>query len=274
MFKKLKKLYNLKLLYKTDAFLISFPKSGNTWIRFLLANILNDKFEHKSEVDFSNIENYVPTWPYNLNGLVEKKPIIVKVHQPPLNHLVLKNCFRNNFIYIIRNPIDVMISYYLYSTQVDNYSSSSFSEFLSGDRGIKKWVKHVETYSAVSNFIIIYEKLLEKDTGEIDKLIKFLPPLFKWEVSYDQILRALSSSSREKMRTFEKKAKQNGQRELIKGTPVREYYDFVATGNRNIPIKKKDIEYIKNECRKLNSRLKLSSFLSLYGLGRNPNPPD
>src|SRR6266581_956224 len=40
-----------------DVFIVSYPRSGNTWVRFLIANLLapDDK------ITFRNIENYVPS---------------------------------------------------------------------------------------------------------------------------------------------------------------------------------------------------------------------
>ena len=44
-------------LYADDIFITSYPKSGNTWLRFLLANLLK---RHEEEIDFHTVHNYVP----------------------------------------------------------------------------------------------------------------------------------------------------------------------------------------------------------------------
>ena len=43
-------------VYPDDTFLVSYPKSGNTWVRFLLANLLFPD----EEVGFANINRLLP----------------------------------------------------------------------------------------------------------------------------------------------------------------------------------------------------------------------
>ena len=38
-----------------DVFIVSYPKSGNTWVRFILANLLAPG----ERITFRNIDNYV-----------------------------------------------------------------------------------------------------------------------------------------------------------------------------------------------------------------------
>jgi hypothetical protein len=58
----------LNKVYSDDTFLCSYPKSGNTWVRFLVANLL----EQKLEITFCNIDDYVPE---------------IELHKERLNHL-------------------------------------------------------------------------------------------------------------------------------------------------------------------------------------------
>jgi hypothetical protein len=43
-------------VYDDDTFLVSYPKSGNTWVRFLLANLLYPN----QAVGFANINRLLP----------------------------------------------------------------------------------------------------------------------------------------------------------------------------------------------------------------------
>src|SRR5207253_8791643 len=40
-----------------DVFIVSYPRSGNTWVRCLMANLLAPD----EKITFRNIENYVPS---------------------------------------------------------------------------------------------------------------------------------------------------------------------------------------------------------------------
>jgi Sulfotransferase domain len=98
-----------------DIFLVSFPKSGNTWMRFLLGNLINpDK-----SVGFVDIESVVP----DIAGTPRadfrklKRPRLIKSH----------DCFDPRYrrvIYVIRDPRDVAVSLYYYAKKVKNIDDS------------------------------------------------------------------------------------------------------------------------------------------------------
>ena len=43
-------------VYPDDTFVVSYPRSGNTWTRFLIANLMHPE----KEVSFKNIESLIP----------------------------------------------------------------------------------------------------------------------------------------------------------------------------------------------------------------------
>ena len=49
-------------VYPDDTLVVSYPRSGNTWTRFLIANLRYPNLE----VDFTNIEKLIPdmTWQF------------------------------------------------------------------------------------------------------------------------------------------------------------------------------------------------------------------
>jgi len=44
-------------IYPDDVMLVSYPRSGNTWVRFLLANLMSDS---DRPLDFVEMEGFIP----------------------------------------------------------------------------------------------------------------------------------------------------------------------------------------------------------------------
>jgi hypothetical protein len=102
-------------VWPDDIFLVSFPKSGNTWTRFLMGNLMNpDK-----SVGFANIERIVPDIAACPRGDFRKlrRPRVIKSH----------DCFDPRYrrvVYIVRDPRDVAVSLYHYAKKVKNIDDS------------------------------------------------------------------------------------------------------------------------------------------------------
>src|ERR687888_658228 len=88
-------------VFNDDVFLTSFPKSGNTWTRFLVANLI-----HPHEpVTFLNIEHIIPEPELQSRRFLSKcpRPRVLKSHSPfdPQYKRV---------VHIVRDPRDVALS--------------------------------------------------------------------------------------------------------------------------------------------------------------------
>jgi estrone sulfotransferase len=89
-----------------DTFLTSFPKSGNTWVRFIAANLLWPQ----EEARFETIEDRVPSiyWlRWRLHARRGPRPRVLKSHEP----------FSPSYprvVYVLRDPRSVALSRYHY----------------------------------------------------------------------------------------------------------------------------------------------------------------
>ncbi|KJR43921.1 Sulfotransferase [Candidatus Magnetoovum chiemensis] len=118
-FKDLHLDYRLKKHYlnspdkKNTILLASFPKSGNTWLRFIFANIINLKDNNYDIIDFKNLDDMLPSdifySDHRKTWTSKSLPCILKSH-----HRYRSLYGKFNTIFLYRNPLDTMVSYYHY----------------------------------------------------------------------------------------------------------------------------------------------------------------
>ena len=99
----------LSNVYSSDTFIVSYPKSGNTWLRFIIANMLT-----KELVTMKNIDEFVPDI-YNFKKQINAKgePRFIKTHNVNLKQYP-------KTIYIHRDYRDVLVSYYHFQKTLIN----------------------------------------------------------------------------------------------------------------------------------------------------------
>lgn len=207
-----------------STFLVSFPKSGNTWTRFLIGNLT-----HPDErVTFANVDRMVP----DIHGMAVRDigtllpPRVFKSHES------FDPRYRR-IIYIVRDPRDVAVSSYHFARKGRHIADSLPLEtyvstiFLRRGHTYGNWGEHLRSWlvnqSNISqmlhrqNFstghiagfgpegrrfaLVRYEDLLDNTEQELAKVAKFMG----LDVSSEQIARAVKLSSVDKMRQLEQK---------------------------------------------------------------------
>lgn len=160
----------LRSVHPADTFIVSFPRSGNTWVRFLIASMQHPEVE----VSFRNIEQFVPDI-HKSRNLIEQMspPRIIKNHRPYFDA-----CPR--FIYVFRDGRDAMISYYEYSVG-RGWFGGSLREFLTSDvaHTYGSWASH--TMEAMRHMAknperalaVRYEDLLASPEAEAERIARF-----------------------------------------------------------------------------------------------------
>ncbi|MCU1272466.1 MAG: hypothetical protein JWN74_3760 [Acidobacteriaceae bacterium] len=192
-------------VYPDDTFVVSYPRSGNTWTRFLIANLLHPEIE----VGFANIDSLVPDTAALSSRTLKRvpRPRVLKSHQyfAPRYPKVL---------YIVRDPRDVAFSYYQFHRKYgfvkDNHPIEEFVADFVGGRLISAdwgtWAENVASwfYARGQNrgFLLVRYEDLKRDTKrELGRISDFLGV----DPSPDLLLRAIAQSSAERMRELEQK---------------------------------------------------------------------
>lgn len=192
-------------IFADDVFLIAYPKSGNTWTRFLLGNLLHpDK-----EVTFLNIPELIPHIDVKPRTFFEKmvRPRVINCHEP----------FDPRFkrvVYVVRDPRDVAVSLYHYQRKRaridDNYPMENFvPRFMAGSFAeplrLGSWGDNVTSWLALrensAGFLLCRYEDLRANTGkELSRIASFLDV----DASPELLAAAVERSSVKRMQSLEK----------------------------------------------------------------------
>jgi estrone sulfotransferase len=154
-----------------DVFIVSYPRSGNTWVRFLIANLLAPD----EKITFRNIENYVPSIYKSADTLDTREGRrYIKSHNP---------CYElyPKLIYVYRDGRDALVSYYYYASG-KNVFSGTFGDFISSPfvEQFTSWKEHItrarEFASKYPDRILIlrYEEMLISTLPALTSISAFL----------------------------------------------------------------------------------------------------
>jgi hypothetical protein len=210
--------------YDDDVWIVSYPRSGNTWTRFLIANLT----ANGRAVDWKNIERLVPDIYINRDPDLRKlpRPRYLKSHEP----------YRPEYrrvLLIVRDPRDVVVSYYHFSRKrkeatADGGIEAFVDTFLAGrvdDYG--NWGENVGSWlgarRGTANFSMFrYEDLIQDPEREVAKIAEAL------ELNIDAALvrHAVENSDADNMRRLE--SSQHQEHKLLRRT--RSDIPFVRAG--------------------------------------------
>lgn len=156
-----------------DIILSSFPRSGNTWMRFLLCNLISLNEWEGENVNFPLLNRVMPELgannllaPWKWNTL----PRIVKTHRRYISFFS-----KSQAIGIVRDPRDVMVSYFHYAYNRKGLFIGSFSEFIRSEKwGLPAWFTHYSSWKEHWMLTIQYEDLKMDTYHELERLLGVL----------------------------------------------------------------------------------------------------
>ena len=190
-------------IFPDDIFLTSYPRSGNTWTRFLVGNLV---YENEA-VTFLNVERLVPDMYKHSDRTLRSlpHPRIMKSHE----------CFDPRYkrvIYVVRDPRDVAVSNYHWEMKQrsmgDSYPIETFvarwMEPVYWAR-LGSWGDHVTSWLSTrqgrEGFLLLrYEDMLANPAREMAKVARLLGI----DPTPARLARSAELSSADRMRKLEK----------------------------------------------------------------------
>jgi hypothetical protein len=182
-----------------DVFLASYPRSGSTWLRFILQEILTgepSRFENVNQrIAFIGRHGAAP-------GLLPNGGRLLQTHE----------AYRKEYrraVYLVRDPRDVALSEYAFQKArgwVNGNFHTYLLSFLRGEvNGFGSWQDHVRSWlaaadaSADSVRVYRYDELRHETLSSLTSMLEFL----NVRVSSQKICDAIVSNSLQQMRKKE-----------------------------------------------------------------------
>tara|TARA_B100000900_G_C20566438_1_gene711323 strand:- start:552 stop:1394 length:843 start_codon:yes stop_codon:yes gene_type:complete len=206
----------LKLLIDwsiSDIYIVSYPKSGVTWLCLILANIINLKRKSNDRVDFYNVHDFIPDLHANPQQIQNiNQPRIIKTHEffKEWQHRI--NIKGNGFMYprvihMVRDGRDSMASFFRYTNALSK-NQINIEDFLGEKIKSKRcWSSHTKNWSGNDCldkrklFTIKYENMKINPFSEIKKLVDFIG----FNIENEIIKKAIKLSDIENIKNLESK---------------------------------------------------------------------
>jgi hypothetical protein len=224
-------MYFPETTYPDDVFVTSYPKSGNTWVRLLLTEVLADADEQGS--GWERHHRVVPDLYRNREWAdATSRPRYMKTHEAWFD--LYPQC-----LYIVRDGRDTMVSYYHY-LQGFRDNIDSFSRFLRNQaKWPTDWHVHVERAIAAAaerpdDFLIVrFEDLKTDDVAELRRMVSFC----NIDADEHDIIRAAEQCRFDRLKNKEKqyghpdKAEEAGS--FFRSGSTRQWDDYFSDADLN-----------------------------------------
>lgn len=233
-------------------FLVSFPKTGRTWLIHMINQIIRSSVKTIEDGKYFILNEH------------DGSEIIIEdgTRNNPLDIYNFTSRFRylrGNVIFLVRDPRDVIVSHFYQVTKraKNPFVFNSISEFIRDDiLGFKRiihfynlWNKNKEIPR--SFLLVSYEDLLNNGIQELEKITNFL----SINVSQDVIRRVYDESSASKMRKQEINNQLEGFNDFGKNRDQLKVRN-AKIGGYISELSEEDINYCNIEMKKLHAYFK------------------
>lgn len=235
--------------------LYSYPKSGRTWLRYMVANYLNLMYKLDLDLDLHSMFTLLPNYENDpikgINAYAfadnDNFPALFSTHTPPN----LLNMDSYPIILLLRLVYDVVVSDYFQHVYLLNRFEGSIGEFIREDKGsldsychyLNEWGELLKTKNRNNLLLLTYE-MIHSDTS---KVLELVITFLGITLQKDLIQQSVEASVFDKMKLIEETKGLAGHeqaQENKEGRRVREG----KRGNYRKYLSEEDIKYIYERC--------------------------
>jgi len=146
--------------------LLGYPKSGNTWIAYMLSYIFNTVYD---DYDAQGIHPKRESIRKYVKGGLSHKSLEKEIGHVLKTHKLNIETHGDIVTYVVRDPRDVMVSYYHYRKNIKSIDdSTNLHQFIK--LNLPQWVEHVNEWIDRSNSVIRYEDAINDLHACLNKL--------------------------------------------------------------------------------------------------------
>lgn len=234
-------------LQSADVIVVSFPKSGRTWLRVLLGKIISERYGKEFTIELEELADENVPFIYMTHDEANKP------NKPNKPLRFNKNEYRNKkVLFLVRDPRDVVISYYFQQTKrIKSSVTMDVSSFIRDPRyGVNRIIGLMNIWAEnrriPKDFLVVkYEDLHRDPVGELQKIMQFVGLK---DVEEELLREAVSFASFENMRQMERnnalqnkrlKTKDSGDPEAykVRKGKIGGYVDYLSEA---------DVDYLNN----------------------------
>jgi len=245
-----------KLSGRRPTYLCSYPKSGRTWLRFIVANYLIRAHDLGIKLDFDTLFHVLPNLSTNLRRGIDafrfvgddRIPLMLSSHRAYSDD----EFGAGDIVYMLRGIHDVLVSSYFHATHQRRRRrrfTGDIKEYLrSADRGLGRYIAYQNSWAPVLTdrraLVLTYEQLSNGTEETATRVLEFLGV----EVRETTLREAVGDSAFEPMQATEIARGIGGQRydrsepeaRRVRKGKVGGYVDYLDDD---------DVEYITTRCR-------------------------
>lgn len=172
---------NIKILKNTDIFISSYPRSGNTWMRLLLADIILQvhNFPTDTELPIPLGQMIPDIYAHDITKVSSQLNFSFRLIK---THDCYNRRMKDKVIYLFRNPADSLCSFYHYRLRdrISRKKALKIGQELFVHKMKKEWCDNIESHMKAQEkdnkrfFFLSYESLHQETTKSLQATANFL----------------------------------------------------------------------------------------------------